>query len=342
MNELSAYEVAGRLSLGEDFGPWLEELQALGPHEKRARIPAAPETAAVLERLGVTHSDVAEILHGLPKVERDPALAWLLERCHHRLVRDLGRFGAEVGEWPNLPDALGAPGRYFYTYVFLAALEDIRGWHRQRGIPDDVSWATLADLGRQMALHRKMYGRGGLDTQWWLVLHWRGALYELGRLQFGPYRIAAGTDSSEIWYADDVSARMGPGFRRGDPALGVHIPETGPLTPAACDHSLAWARDFFARHGPEQKYRIATCVSWLLDDQLEEYLPADSNLVRFQRRFRLVPGAEENDVEIFKFVFKSATPTTAGVSQRTTLERAIVGHLRAGRHWRVRTGWLEL
>jgi hypothetical protein len=28
--------------------------------------------------------------------------------------------------------------------------------------------------------------------------------------------------------------------------------------------------------------------------------------------------------------------------QRTTLERAIVGHLRAGEHWRNRTGWLAL
>jgi GNAT-like C-terminal domain/N-acyltransferase N-terminal domain len=342
MNELSAYEVAERLSLGEDFGPWLEELEALGPHEKRARIPPAVETTVALERLGVTHADATEIMRGLPEVEDDPALTWLLGRCYHRLAHNLGRLDAEVGEWPDLRDALGGPGRYFYAYVFLAALEDIRGWHRQRGIPDDVSWATLADLGRQMALHRKMYGSGGLDTQWWLVLHWRGALYQLGRLQFGPYRIASGTDSSEVWYEDDDAGRMGPGFRRGDPALGVHIPETGPLSPAACNHSFAWARDFFAQHRPEDNYRIATCVSWLLDDQLEEYLPEDSNLVRFQRRFRLVPGAEENDVEIFKFVFKSGTPTTTGVPQRTTLERAIVEHLRAGRHWRVRTGWLEL
>jgi hypothetical protein len=27
--------------------------------------------------------------------------------------------------------------------------------------------------------------------------------------------------------------------------------------------------------------------------------------------------------------------------QRTTLERAIVAHLRAGGHWRARTGWFE-
>jgi hypothetical protein len=28
--------------------------------------------------------------------------------------------------------------------------------------------------------------------------------------------------------------------------------------------------------------------------------------------------------------------------QRTTLERAVVEHLCRGRHWRMRTGWLQL
>jgi hypothetical protein len=204
-----------------------------------------------------------------------------------------------------------------------------------------VSSATLADLGRQLALYRRMRGRGGLDTQWWLVRHWRGALFELGRLQFGPYRIAAGNDSSEVWYEDDVAARMGSGFRRGDLAIAVHVPETGPLDPVACDSSFIWARNFFREHWPEHEFRIATCISWLLDDQLREYLTEDSNLVRFGKRFRLVPGCVDDDVEVFKFVFKVGAPTT-DVPQTTSLERAIVEHLRAGRHWRVRTGWVEL
>ena len=342
MVELDASAVSTRLSLGEKYEPWLEELQACGPAERQWRRPSPAELAEILERLTVVPSDAAELGEGLTRAETEPALMWLVERCRHRLVRDLGRFDAEVGEWPGLPDTLGAAGRYFYAYVFLAALDDVRAWHVQRGIPDGVSWATLSDLGRQMALFRTMYGRGGLDTQWWLVRHWRGALFELGRLQFAPYRIAAGTDESEVWYEEGVAAGMGAGFRRGDAALGVHIPETGPLDPTACDRSFSWARAFFARHGPEEEIRIATCISWVLDDQLQEYLHEESNLVRFQRRFELVPGAVQNDVEVFKFVFKRENPTTSGVPQRTTLERAIVAHLRAGRQWRVRTGWLYL
>jgi hypothetical protein len=341
MVDLDATSVAERLDLGEEYTRWLEDLEAHGPPPKHARIPESAELHALLERLGVVAEDAIAIIDGLPRVAGDPALAWLLQRCSHQLTRDTGSFDAAGGEWLDLPESLGTAGSYFYAYVFLSAVGDVRKWHRDHGTPDDVSWATLADLGRQMARHRRMFGSGGLDTQWWLVRHWRGVLYELGRLQFGPYRIDSGSDRSEVWYEESVAAGMGPGFRRGDLALGVHIPEAGPLDPTACDRSFARVRNFFRRRWPDEPWRIATCVSWLLDDQLEEYLSEDSNLVRFQRRFTLVPGAEVNDAEIFKFVFKRETATTA-IPQRTTLERAVVAHLRAGRHWRVRTGWLEL
>ena len=39
------------------------------------------------------------------------------------------------------------------------------------------------------------------------------------------------------------------------PGLNVHIPHFyGPLTPRACDESLAWAAAFFARYFPEERY----------------------------------------------------------------------------------------
>ena len=63
-------------------------------------------------------------------------------------------------------------------------LPHVQAFHRARQIPDDISRLTLADLGRNMATHRRRYGVGGLDTAFWLMLHFRGAMYDLGRLQF--------------------------------------------------------------------------------------------------------------------------------------------------------------
>ena len=138
------------------------------------------------------------------------------------------------------------------------------------------------------------------------------------------------------------AAAMGEGLRPGDPALGVHIPESGPLTPEACDESLSTAWAFFAEHLPHHTSHVATCTSWLLDDQLADVLPETSNIVRFQSRFRMVPGARDDDDEILRFVFDRVPASLDELRPETELERAIVRRLRAGGHWRLRTGWLAL
>jgi hypothetical protein len=69
----------------------------------------------------------------------------------------------------------------------------------------------------------------------------------------------------------------------------------------------------------------------------------DSNILAFQRRFELVPGAHDNDEAMLGFVFGAErSKQLEALPKRTTLERAVVRHLQLGRHWRVRTGWLGL
>lgn len=62
---------------------------------------------------------------------------------------------------PPFPQESGPLGRYFPVYVFVAALSYARAYHRERGIPDDISRRTLADLGRGLVPHRRRYGAGG-------------------------------------------------------------------------------------------------------------------------------------------------------------------------------------
>ena len=330
---LDATMVRRRLGLGDNYGAWLEELEATGPTLPPTTLPRTADTPSLLERLGVAGPDAVELTGAWPSPEWTPEAWWLLERCHHDIVRDLGGT-SPLAPWPPLPRSLGALGRLFYAYVLLAAVPDIRRWHQQRDIPDGVSWATLADLGRHLAIHRRIRHEGGLGSPAWLRLHFRGALYQLGRLQFCRSRIP---------YEPDTLERLGARFRHGDPALDLHIPEEGPLTPGACDSSLRWARGFFPRHFPDERYQLVICTSWLLDEQLGAYLRPASNIIRFQRRFRLVPGSGgDGDDHILRFVFHREAPALEELPQTTSLERAFVGHLRAGRHWKVRSGWLDL
>ncbi|WP_459800169.1 acyltransferase domain-containing protein [Herbidospora sp. RD11066] len=290
-------------------------------HRLAGDLPSAPPPAredapALLDRLAVRPDDAAEILEGWPDPDSPlwtPELRWLLDRSTALVRADLGGH-LWLPPGPELPRDRGPAWRHLYVYAYLALLDIVTRYHRAHGVPDDVSWRSLADLGRNLAVDRRMNREGWPVMQAWLTLHARGAIYELGRLQ----------------------------FHRGGTSLDLHIPESGPMTPAAIDASLNRARAFFPRHFPGETYTAFACGSWLLDPQLREYLPEDSNIVRFQSRFELDPYEEpegiDADVEMLRFGFRSLTTPLDRLPRGTVLQRAIIDHLQSGRHWQWRRG----
>ncbi|MFF4254554.1 acyltransferase domain-containing protein [Streptomyces sp. NPDC001663] len=298
-------------------------------------LPDADELAEVLVDLAVPHEDINELVRMGRRVIDDPELKRVLERSVEELVQNMGEVGSPV-DLPELDWAAGPLQRCFPVYVFVAALPYTRAYHRARGVPDDVARRTLADLGRNMAVHRRRYGRAGVQAPWWLVHHFRGELYQLGRLQFE--RARHGQRTARTLAAAGLDAAP------GTPCLNLHIPDfLGPLSPRACDRSLALAAEFFARYFPEEKYRAALCHSWLLDPQLKQYLPADSNIVRFQERFRGARAdTEPADTEPVQFVFGDPELPVETLPRRSAVERAVGDHLRAGGHWYIGHGWFPL
>ncbi len=123
-------------------------------------------------------------------------------------------------------------------------------------------------------------------------------------------------------------------LQKGDPVLAVHIPATGPMSHSLCGESFKRALDFFPKYFPGYKFQAFTCVSWLLDYQLEQYLPNESNIVKFLREFYLLPLFEANDKQTFERVFGRKYENIDEMPQNTSLQRAIVTHCRAGGHWR--------
>ncbi|WP_406492145.1 acyltransferase domain-containing protein [Streptomyces sp. NBC_01604] len=298
-------------------------------------LPDADELAEVLLDLGVPHDDINELVRMGRRVTDDPELLRLLEASVEELVRGMGEAGGAV-DLLELDWASGALQRCYPVFVFVAALPHTRAYHRERGIPADVSRRTLADLGRNMAVHRRRHGRTGVQSPRWLTHHFRGELYQLGRLQFERTRLGQRTGGA--------LAAAGLDLALGTPCLDLHIPDfLGPLSPAACDRSLALAGEFFARYFPEEKHRAALCHSWLLDPQLKRYLPADSNIIRFQERFRVArEDTEPADTEPIQFVFGDPDLDVEALPRRTSVERAVGDHLRAGGHWYIGHGWFPL
>jgi GNAT-like C-terminal domain/N-acyltransferase N-terminal domain len=262
--------------------------------------------------LGFTAADQADAERMVVDEDQVSALA-------ARLREQVGRF--DSGPAAESLDELVALATYLRT------LPDIRRFHAGRGVDDEISWATVADLGRQVDLHRRTHGRFGLETYWWLISHWLGALYQLGRLQFMLYR-----ETGPV-----------PGVEPGEWVLGVHIPETGPLTPEAVDDSFAQAKAFFATHFSEYPVRTATLTSWLLDPVLLDRLPAESNTAGFGRRF--MPYGEPMDGAQSAVYFTFRTRDLDHLDQLprdTALQRLVLDRVGGGHGWQNAHGYLRL
>lgn len=321
---LSYDDVARELGLDATHEPWRATFDA---SSALTQDPDVLPRGQTLRRLcGELHFPdlvVEPLVQSAEELAENEALMRLLAHGRWMLRTEVRRIGSWLVPWGRLPEALGQTGRLFHAFVFLSDASRIRRFHRELGIDDTVSIDTLSDLGVHLRHHHRMYGCFGFKEAAWISLHYAGLLFRLGRLQF-----EMGT-----WRVPPAKSARCP-LSLGDPILDVHIAEIGPLDPDACDASIAQAREFFPRHFPDFDFRAFGCWSWLLDPQLSEYLPANSNIMKFQNRFQTVPTEKLHDGPAVQFVFRMhpQTPLDA-LPQRTTLERAVVSHLRTRRKW---------
>jgi hypothetical protein len=249
-----------------------------------------------------TRTEVEELLVGLTAGEQ--ALAGRLA----------GEITARIGTFPVGPVAADAPNPVWVA-AYLAAGPPVADWMIRRGIPDAVIASTLSDVGRHLRLHRRHTGTIGLDAPHWPSVVLTGSMYELGRLQF------------------DLK------LQQGSWVLDVHIPESGPLTPAAVEASFDTAMTFFARYFPDQPVTTAVCESWLLDPYLAEHLPATSNVVAFAQRFTPVGVPRDDELDAVYFTFgQRSLDNLDRLPRDSSLQRLVLDRLAAGGQWTVVSG----
>ena len=283
---------------------------------------ADPDLGGVLTRLGLRPPDVEDALTVATELRRRPAELVEVDRLADALRRTVDHFPGEAGHDPfpgYQADADPHGPGVLPLWALVATAPDLQAFHRSRGVPEDVSAATLTELGQQVHVHRLTFGGFGLHTYGWLPVTWSGSLYWLGRLQFNLELLDSGRVCS------------------------THIPRSGPLHPAAVDRSFAAAARFFPTHFPDRPVTDFWCRSWLLDPSLAAALDPTSNMARFQSRWRLhgrdLPGDE--DALFFCFA-RRGEPDLATLPRDTSLQRALLERLESGGHWSVRVGRLPM
>jgi len=79
----------------------------------------------------------------------------------------------------------------------------------------------------------------------------------------------------------------------------------------------------------------------MMDRQLECWLPAESNLVRFVRRFHpLPPLPDATDEQMWERVFGERVANLATAPRDTVLQRAMLDHIADGGQWRMAAGYI--
>ncbi len=294
----------------------------------------------VLAEIGIETEDRSNAMAEWERARDDARLAPVLAQVVAAIEASRGRPTDPLFIWPDLDDE-GPAGRLFYLFVIALCAPGTRVFLTSIGVPEDVIATTFSSFVRHGAIHREKWGTTGIDAGWWQFLALRGELLEIGRLQYHYLVTGESTFSPWTWYDDDEAAERGPGFRRGDVQFGLHIPHGPGFDQTHLDASLERARQVLGDVWPTDRRRLATCMSWLLDDQLSEYLDEASNILAFQQRFTMVPGGYDDDADTLEFIFRRPGAALEDLPQDTTLERAVVAHLRAGLHWRARTGWFD-
>ncbi len=111
---------------------------------------------------------------------------------------------------------------------------------------------------------------------------------------------------------------------------GYAHPPTDAFTVETCRASLRQALDFFAQQSPEKTIRAGFCHTWFFTHPLQEFLPAESHIVQFQREFYLYPHPGGPGF-LWEFAFGEKYRDLATAPRDTRLRRAVLDWLGQGK-----------
>jgi hypothetical protein len=230
-----------------------------------------------------------------------------------------------------------------YALAFLAGFDTTEAIYESRAIPEAVLRATMGVFSECIDEYAAEHGVPGLGPNGWLLHFFRGRVFQLGRLQFlmepFPHMLSVyrERDGDAVQFLSEVGCPDLPDWSLvlswGWSGLSVHVPATGKLTPGLVADAFRLAAGFFPRHFPEYTVHACFITSWLMDPQLPQYLPAESNIVQFQRLWHLFAVDEGGDEQFFKDVFPGRPRSWDAVTPETSLQRALIEHVRKGGQW---------
>ncbi|MEO7588712.1 MAG: acyltransferase domain-containing protein [Arachnia sp.] len=272
---------------------------------------------ADLARLGFRPEDASEFHQLAHSLDTRTGMAEQVDTVGQRMRAQIGDLDAGDQAVSQVNDPSHPEDGLIALMALVSVADDVHREHIRRGIPDGISWRSLSDLGQQVHIHRLVHGVFGLRSQSWCASNYTGRHLWLGRLQFTLQR-----DRDHATHGRDTHV------------LGVHVPESGPLTPEEVDESLDMAQRMALPAFADHKPHVITLHSWLLDPGINARIDPQSNLAKFTRRFELYGGHTDafRDALFFGFHIEPRGKDLDfdALPKATSLQRAIINQLKSG------------
>ncbi len=200
-----------------------------------------------------------------------------------------------------------------YLYLYLRFAVDCYHVYREKRIKDEIYFDTMQDFTVWTKNCFLETGEWGLKEVYWLKEHLKLKLFKIGRLQFQPRKY------TRKMFETPLIINGAPLPENADICF-VHIPEGAPLLEEQVNKSYLLAKAFFKRDF------IFLCDSWLLSPVLKEILKPDSNILRFQERYKIISVNKESD-SISRYLLNSDSSLARAIKQKNLQIGTALGYL---------------
>lgn len=225
---------------------------------------------------------------------------------------------------PLIEETAKNSGVHVYTVWLLFLIEaavTAREAYLERGVPEDIFWATFADLKYKVLECRNIHGVWGNFVSFWYPIFYSCDIVKLGRLEF----------ENCVYEEDRPYEKNGYTVKKGDKVKGVHIPSSGePFDEAARLDAYRRAYEFYQDEldgGP----LVCVCYSWLLYPEYRKILSPTSNIVSFAGDFEILGQIDEKEFGDAWRVFGADYQNPLGeLPEKTSMQRAFKQHLLSG------------
>lgn len=216
-------------------------------------------------------------------------------------------------------------GENEYTMHFIFLLlctPTLKEMYEKEGIDENIYWDTMDDLRCKL--------KECIDCEevpGTFVAGWYNGFFKMWRFAHGRFQF----EESEYTSDESVTLSCGRVMKKGDKYIGFHIPSSGiPLTDEVRLDSYKKAYAAY-KHLFSDGIVVFGCGSWLLFPRHNEFLPKNSNILKFMSDFEIISSKEKDEFgDGWRVFAKDSDLPVDQLPRDTSLRRAFADWLQAG------------